>query len=61
MQREARKKTVVRDNALSFRVYESEVASAALGPHHGAVDGVVRPRLEWQGARMAEQAGVSGA
>jgi lipopolysaccharide transport system ATP-binding protein len=54
MQREGRQKTLVRDNALSFRVYD-EVTGGPLGPYHGAVDGVVRPRLEWQGERVAEQ------
>ena len=59
MEREARKKTLVHDNALSFRVYESNIVRTRGGTHRGVVDGVVRPRLDWRSAPVESDARIT--
>lgn len=35
-------------NALSFQVYDTDIARSARGSYQGRLGGVVTPRLEWQ-------------
>ena len=40
--------SMARENALSFRVYDTDEATSARGDYAGTLEGVVRPRLAWE-------------
>jgi len=48
---------MARDDALSFRVWDTDEASSARGDYTDALDGLLRPRLDWSVALRSGAAG----